>query len=1390
MTLRRKLCLVLMTVFIGVILVVGYLFYTKSLNRLEETLKFHLSSHLDSAKETASLVSRLVIFSERSLLDRASNFADVLFKLLDAFSGKEESLKTLLEKVEKEGVNLFLLKDSSNLDLKLPEGIKVSDILLTSEGRELLLDPSGEKFLAVWKKGRDAEVYYLALISLNKFDEGQEKFIYLARELLLESFGYHFIGNRGYVQVFSSDGKLLFSRGKEALEEDDLFESPFIKEIFNSERKLFAYEFKGERKIRAGIRIAIPGLFSEIVLISTLYLSDFSKGLVYPHVFDLALMGITLLILSLLLVNRYLKKGFYSFLDSLSRGFDSLIRGNYEYRMERVGERYLDELVDKFNNVGLSLDTHKRELSKAYSELLKMHMEVKGSKDELEATYAQLKAYAGTLEKLTEELSKSNELLRMIVRVGENLLDLSKAPDPYLQMYDSLKRFYKDCTVGIYKPSEGGRTLIRMTGDGEESLRLDDFIWEEVLKETKPLLLLEGEERRLFVPINFEAKLYGVIFMKSEGDQISKLDLDIISMLAGIVGVAMANAGYLESVTEKAKKLGVLAQVSEVLASSRNVIEDLKLALENFANRLEYDCIEIFLRKGDFLHKVASSGKVSEVDYGERGWDINRGICGWVARYGKGVFIPDVSKDHRYVEVIKGIKSEIVVPILGDGEIYGVINLESFKELSFDDYEILSILGRQLGMALRKERLFKDALKEAKKFKTLYELSLRLNSLESLDVVLSEVCERIERERDYVDVTVAVYDKRSQSWNLLAGKVKDRVSEEVFKNLEKTGGVISKALREGCVINVPDVRKVDYYVKVFDETLSELAVPIDVGGEVKGVLNIESPRLNDFSEEEEEFFGSIANVIGLVLAREYLLEDLRAQGRRLETLLEISRGLMVIHEEDELYRYLCKALAEKLKYKRVAYRKIDWERGVALLKGEAGVITGVGESTNLDRGTIGGYVAFTSQVFRSSDVDSDLRIKRKYIEVAKSVIAVPLKRDGSVNGILFAIDTERDAFSDQDERLLITAVNLLSSSLDRLEYMNAIKRKSSFMNLLYNLSLRLSQCLSEDEVYDVVVDFLKKVEVYSRITIFLLRGEELVLVRYHPVPGKIDKVRLGEGITGWVALHGESLLVKDVSKDSRYVEGLEGMRSELAVPVKVKGKVYAVLNLESEVEEAFTEEDRWLLEAVSTSMGIVLENIFHLREIEDNLFATTLALAKAVEYKDPYTRGHCERVMGYSDAIAVRIGLSEEDRKRLRYACILHDIGKIGIPGRILDKPGKLTEEEYEIVKRHSILGEDLVKDVPFLKDIALLIRWHHERWDGKGYPDGLKGYEIPLEDRIMAIADAFDAMTSDRPYRRALSIKEAIEEIRRGMGGQFDPVLTSEFLKIIEGGEVGENRP
>ncbi|AIM17125.1 metal-dependent phosphohydrolase [Bacillus sp. X1(2014)] len=169
-----------------------------------------------------------------------------------------------------------------------------------------------------------------------------------------------------------------------------------------------------------------------------------------------------------------------------------------------------------------------------------------------------------------------------------------------------------------------------------------------------------------------------------------------------------------------------------------------------------------------------------------------------------------------------------------------------------------------------------------------------------------------------------------------------------------------------------------------------------------------------------------------------------------------------------------------------------------------------------------------------------------------------------------------------------------------------------------------------------------------------------------------------------------------------------------------------------------------------------------------------------LELKDPYTRGHSERVANYALLLAKEIGkLTKKEQKSFYYACLLHDIGKVHIPDTILMKPGKLTKEEYEIIKSHPVVGEEAVKDVEGIKNYISVIRSHHERWDGKGYPDQLKGTEIPLLARVIAIADAFDAMTSSRSYRAALPVDEAYKRIIEGKGSQFDPLLVESFKKV-----------
>lgn len=181
-------------------------------------------------------------------------------------------------------------------------------------------------------------------------------------------------------------------------------------------------------------------------------------------------------------------------------------------------------------------------------------------------------------------------------------------------------------------------------------------------------------------------------------------------------------------------------------------------------------------------------------------------------------------------------------------------------------------------------------------------------------------------------------------------------------------------------------------------------------------------------------------------------------------------------------------------------------------------------------------------------------------------------------------------------------------------------------------------------------------------------------------------------------------------------------------------------------------------------------------------------LAEAIEAKDPYTRGHCLRVSLYAKGIARCLNFGEEELENLEYSVYLHDIGKIGVPEAVLNKPGTLTALEYETVKEHPLIGANIMRGVEFFRGTREVILYHHERFDGHGYPEGLQGEKIPLAARIAAVADAYDAMSTERPYRSALSVGEALEVLRKNRGTQFDPGIVDVFLedRVFEmGGEA-----
>ena len=224
-------------------------------------------------------------------------------------------------------------------------------------------------------------------------------------------------------------------------------------------------------------------------------------------------------------------------------------------------------------------------------------------------------------------------------------------------------------------------------------------------------------------------------------------------------------------------------------------------------------------------------------------------------------------------------------------------------------------------------------------------------------------------------------------------------------------------------------------------------------------------------------------------------------------------------------------------------------------------------------------------------------------------------------------------------------------------------------------------------------------------------------------------------------------------------------------------ELWGAVNVEERLPDAFDDDDARLVQTVADQIGSALRSAMLYERLEGAYLGTAEALAAALEAKDSYTASHSRAVVGRTQEVGRRLSMAEPDLQTLRFAAIFHDIGKIAVPEHILEKPAPLNEAEWSFVRQHPRIGQLIIDESGGLREAGKIILHHHERFSGHGYPHGLRGREIPLGSRIVAIAAAYDAMIRDRPYKSAISHDQALSELRRCSGTQFDPDLVAVFL-------------
>ena len=342
---------------------------------------------------------------------------------------------------------------------------------------------------------------------------------------------------------------------------------------------------------------------------------------------------------------------------------------------------------------------------------------------------------------------------------------------------------------------------------------------------------------------------------------------------------------------------------------------------------------------------------------------------------------------------------------------------------------------------------------------------------------------------------------------------------------------------------------------------------------------------------------------------------------------------------------------------------------------------------------------------------------------------------------------------------------------------------------IHEFGMTATGIVSKDELASSIVNSACKLMRSDTGSLMILNHEtnELVIAASRGLaPDIVDatRIKVGEGIAGRVAQSGRPIFVEDIETDIRFMR-VSSIRypskSFISVPLRLKDRILGVFNISSsDSDRQFEERDVRLMTILADQAAITLENIDLYGNLQHFYLEMVQTLARAIDAKDSYTHDHADRARRYARRIGKKLGLPEVMIRHIEYAALMHDIGKIGIDENILHKAGKLTDEERSIIKKHPAIGNRIIAPVAFLSPVAPMVLYHQEWYNGQGYPEGLAGEEIPLGARIVAVIDAFDAITSDRPYRKALSREIAIEEIKKGAGSQFDPKVAEAFIEAL----------
>ncbi|MDI6770392.1 MAG: GAF domain-containing protein, partial [Anaerolineales bacterium] len=912
----------------------------------------------------------------------------------------------------------------------------------------------------------------------------------------------------------------------------------------------------------------------------------------------------------------------------------------------------------------------------------------------------------------------------------------------------------------------------------------------------------------LCVPILVGERLLGVL--NAESNQLNfftEADERLLVTIAGGLANAIEKMRLFD--TERIRRLEaeMLSQAAAALTSSLELDQVLDNLLISLAQVIPYDSTAVFIQKNERLRIVAGRGFSTPEKVIGQTFPADDPLSQALRESRRPILIADVRADSRFQSWgdTRAVRGWMGVPLIVRDQVIGYLTIDSHSLNAYNEAQanLALAFANQAAAAIENAHLYTSLSNEKQRLELLYNLSRRLTeSLDSHQIAtkaLDHICTALGAFKGVIYVPRPEIDR----WELLAASGMKPAEIEAFNQyagVPLTSGLTGWAASHKKTAVVPDVAKDKRWLTVpgLDEWVrSAMATPLLAGNTIIGVLNLLSDQIAAFREEDVEIVQAAAAPLAVALqnARLYAAEKRRAE--RLVELSKLGVEIAALHEASAVLNILVTRAAAIMESATCTVMLIDTSTNEAVLAAQTGLPEGTLPELRIPLELpLLRHSVESSQPIIIPDINHDAPAMRAVLlrPDIHAFFAYPMLREGRAIGFITFSKLTPHTPSEEEvaachllaERAAVALENVrlfeeTTRSLNQVQALHTID-----MTIASSFDLRLTlNILLEQTKTQLGVDAVDAL-IYSPHTQML---DYAAGIGFRTTALQGTHLRLGQGYAGIAGLERKTIHISNLREHkmdflrSPYFSA-EEFDTYFGLPLIAKGQLKGVLEVFQ--RSPLQPNQNWMdfLETLAKQAAIAIDNASLFSDLQSSntdlilaYNATIEGWSKALDLRDKETEGHTLRVTEMTLQLARGMGMGEAEIAHVRRGALLHDIGKMGIPDSILHNPGPLTDEEWAIMRRHPQYAFEMLSPIAYLRPALDIPSYHHEKWDGTGYPRGLKGEQIPLAARIFAVVDVYDALTSDRPYRKAWPEKKALNYIREQSEKHFDPQVVEAFL-------------